>query len=134
MQSYNPAGERFSLSDILFPIRRQYRSITALRDSFKCSASRPISTSLIHTYPGPPVQQLPHCVQVNVSPSAYQGLASFELSSTFNFMFGTLAHPVLPEDLREGFALLLIAEGALGNDERRRRVIDDQIEIGRLDD
>src|SRR5205814_9534141 len=53
------------------PIFRQYFSTTSSRVIFKCSASRPISTSLIHTYPGAPVQQLPHWVQLKLSPSRY---------------------------------------------------------------
>src|SRR3954466_13961463 len=39
----------------------------------RCAARRVISSSLIHTYPGPPVQQLPQHVHVNERPSAYQG-------------------------------------------------------------
>src|SRR6185437_13798773 len=65
-------------------MRRQYFSITAAREIFKCFASRPISSSEIHTYPGPPVQQFPHCEQVNVSPSAYQGFSS--VWTTFSFI------------------------------------------------
>src|SRR2546429_8689976 len=55
------------------PIFRQYRSSVWSRESFKCSASRSTSSSLIHTKPGAPVQQFPQQVQVNESPPAYQG-------------------------------------------------------------
>ena len=68
------------------PIRRQYFSITFARDIFKYFASRLISSFEIQTYPGAPVQQFPHCEQVNVSPSAYHGASV--ACSTANFMAG----------------------------------------------
>src|SRR2546421_9392034 len=54
-------------------ILRQYFSTTCCGESLRYSARRSISSCEIQTYPGPPVQQLPHCWQVNFSPSAYQG-------------------------------------------------------------
>jgi NAD(P)-dependent dehydrogenase (short-subunit alcohol dehydrogenase family) len=44
-------------------------------------ASRSTSSSLIQTKPGPPVQQFPHCVQVNDNPSAYHGSFAGNTSS-----------------------------------------------------
>ncbi len=41
------------------------------------SASRSISSGETHTYPGAPVQQAPHRVQENASPSRYQGVVDF---------------------------------------------------------
>src|SRR5690349_5228920 len=55
------------------PILRQYRSSVSCRERFRCSASRSTSSSLIHTKPGAPVQQLPQQVQVKERPAAYQG-------------------------------------------------------------
>src|SRR5258706_16357017 len=51
----------------------------------KWSATRAISTRLIHTNPGPPVQQLPHWVHVKRRPWAYQGSFS-EVGSTSSFI------------------------------------------------
>src|SRR5882762_3913069 len=59
-----------------WPCLRQYFSMTWSAVTFKYSARRSISTLLIHTYPGPPVQQLPHCVQLKLRPSRYHGSAS----------------------------------------------------------
>jgi hypothetical protein len=59
--------------------------MTSSRATRRCAASRSISTSLIHTYPGAPVQQLPHWLHVKFSPSAYQGW-SVELLMTSSFI------------------------------------------------
>jgi hypothetical protein len=83
MQSYNPSAERRSFRLYRWPIRRQYFSSTSARDMRRWAASRSISTSLIHTYPGAPVQQLPHWLHVKLRPSAYQGAVDF---STSNFI------------------------------------------------
>lgn len=40
-----------------------------------------ISALFTHTYPGAPVQQSPHSVQVNLSPSLYQGFFAKSLLS-----------------------------------------------------
>src|SRR5713226_3988950 len=72
-QSYLPLGMRRSLRLMRLPILRQYLEITSRVEIFRKSASRAISSSDIQTNPGPPVQQFPHWVQVNESPSAYQG-------------------------------------------------------------
>src|SRR5688572_18716251 len=81
-QSYNPCGERRSFKLVRLPTLRQYSPTTASADIFKCLARRSISSSLIQTYPGAPVQQFPHCVQVNSSPSAYQVSVCTTLSFT----------------------------------------------------
>jgi hypothetical protein len=86
MQSYCPCGVRRSFKLIRPPIRRQYFSIVSSRDSFKWAARRWTSSSLIHTYPGAPVQQFPHWLQVNFSPSANHGVSVFAGSMTFSFI------------------------------------------------
>ena len=86
-QSYCPRELRDSLRLTRSPILRQNRSIVSSMESFSDLASRAISISLIQTYPGPPVQQLPHCVQVNRRPSAYHGSDSSAWGViTFNFI------------------------------------------------
>lgn len=50
-----------------------------------------ISAGLIQTNPGPPVQQLPHWLQVKRRPSANQGSATSAVSRTVNFMIGIIA-------------------------------------------
>src|ERR1700728_4326151 len=52
----------------------------------RCRASLMISAGLIQTKPGPPVQQLPHWLQVKRRPSANQGSAGSAVSKTVNFM------------------------------------------------
>src|SRR3954454_16506480 len=81
-QSYN-APRRTSLRLSLPLIRRQYFSIVSCCESLRYSARRWISSSEIQTYPGPPVQQLPHCWQVNFKPSAYQGAVVDSMTSSF---------------------------------------------------
>jgi hypothetical protein len=76
MQSYCPCGVRLSFRLTRDPIRRQYRSIVCSTDSFNSAANRSSSWSLIQTYPGAPVQQLPHWLHVNFSPSANQAVSS----------------------------------------------------------
>src|SRR5438045_5414430 len=71
-QSYS-APRRTSLRLNLPLILRQYFSMVSVCESLRYSARRSISSSEIQTYHGPPVQQLPHCCQVNFKPSAYQG-------------------------------------------------------------
>src|SRR5688500_6613980 len=49
----------------------------------RCAARRSTSTSLIQTYPGAPVQQFPHWLHVNFSPSANQGFSATSMTSNF---------------------------------------------------
>src|SRR3954464_4654635 len=72
-QSYSPRLLRDSFRLNCPSILRQYFSTTCCGVRRRCSASRTISSLLIQTNPGPPVQQLPHCEQVNFNPSAYHG-------------------------------------------------------------
>jgi hypothetical protein len=65
---------------------RQYFSTTSSGETFKCVASRTTSSTLIHTNPGPPVQQLPHCVHVKRRPSEYQVAATAALGRTSSFI------------------------------------------------
>lgn len=47
--------------------------LTSSKGSLVKSAIACISSSVTHTYPGSPVQQLPHCVHLNFRPSLYHG-------------------------------------------------------------
>src|SRR5215212_3526018 len=76
-QSYSPRLLRDSFRLNCPSILRQYFSTTCCGVRRRNSARRPISCLLIQTNPGPPVQQLPHCEQVNFNPASYQGSEPF---------------------------------------------------------
>ena len=88
-QSYPPwRGFLISFSASLPPTCRQYVSINSSRDIPRISIILAISRCLTHTYPGAPLQQFPHCLHVNRSPSANHGAAGSPDSKTFSFMIG----------------------------------------------
>src|SRR5262249_44712526 len=75
-------------SPLLFSRRVRFPRAVRLCRSRTSASGRPrnfamvsSSLSLTQTYPGAPVQQSPHCVQVNCNPSAYHGALSVFASS-----------------------------------------------------
>src|SRR5688500_7077551 len=88
MQSYAPPGARFSFRLNCPSILRQYRSTVSSAVSVKSAASFTISSFVIQTNPGPPVQQFPHCWHVKRRPSAYQGSVVVEDGRTSSFTRG----------------------------------------------
>src|SRR5450432_3032199 len=93
-QSYPPLCERPSFRLNLPLILRQCCSTVSSTVNFRCTANRRISSSLIQTYPGPPVQQLPQQVQVNFKPWLYQ-------RGSFEFLSGGITSSFILELYRE---------------------------------
>jgi len=86
-QSYPPwRGFLTSFSASLPPTFRQYVSINSSREIRRISIIFAISRRPTHTYPGAPLQQLPHCLHVNRSPSANHGAVDSLDSNTFSLM------------------------------------------------
>src|SRR2546428_3826679 len=85
-QSYSPRLLRYSFRLNLPSTLRQYFSTASCGERPRNSASRTISSRLIQTNPGAPVQQLPHWEQVNFNPPAYQGSQPLSASTTSSFM------------------------------------------------